>query len=317
MLSQEDKVDILREFPNIKLSYEKITHKKVYNFDLLLAIPDGKKCFIWFTSFKNEMVCILLELDNGTKKEFKNIKIINCCFSSSLCYGTLFYGTFFSHMNNSFFAIEDIYLYKGEDVSNYNFNYRINKIASILKSEIKQVSYNDNFVVLGLPIIGKTSEDFEKKLSTVSYKLHSVKYVKNNLYFSLLFDEFKSSAKENITLKPEKLISSKPEKRIISKQDKIFICKPDIQNDIYHLYTSDNEYVGLSAIPDYKTSVMMNNLFRKIKENDNLDALEESDNEEEFENSNVDKFVYLDRSYKIVCNFNNKFKKWVPIKIIE
>ena len=36
----------------------------------------------------------------------------------------------------------------------------------------------------------------------------------------------------------------------------------------------------------------MNSLFRTIKENENLDSLEESDDEEEFENSNVDKFVF-------------------------
>ena len=35
----------------------------------------------------------------------------------------------------------------------------------------------------------------------------------------------------------------------------------------------------------------MNTLFRNIKENQNLDALEESDDEEEFENISLDKFV--------------------------
>ena len=37
----------------------------------------------------------------------------------------------------------------------------------------------------------------------------------------------------------------------------------------------------------------MNSLFRNIKENGNLDLLEESDDEEEFENIALDKFVYL------------------------
>ena len=309
MLTQEEKLDILREFPNIKLSYEKIIHKKVYNFDLLLTIPDGKKCFAWFTSFKNNMVCILLELDNRSKKEFKNITIINCCFSSSLCYGTLFFGTLFYHMDNPFFSIEDIHLYKGKELYNHNFSYKINKIATILKNDIKQVSYDNNYLVFGLPIMSKNNEDFDKSLLSISYNLHSVQYIKNNLIYTLSFDEFKSSVKENVIVKTEK--------QFISKQDKIFICKPDIQNDIYHLYTFGNEYIGLAAIPDYKTSVMMNQIFRIIKENNDLDALEESDDENEFENSNVDKFVHLDKSYKMICNFNNKFKKWVPIKITE
>jgi hypothetical protein len=115
-------------------------------------------------------------------------------------------------------------------------------------------------------------------------------------------------------VKIDSKIERKPEKPVYGK---IFICKPDIQNDIYNLYSLDNTYIGLAAIPDYKTSVMMNKLFRVIKENNDLDALEESDDEEEFENINIDKFVYLDKSHKMICNFNNKFKKWVPIKIGE
>ena len=59
---------------------------------------------------------------------------------------------------------------------------------------------------------------------------------------------------------------------------------------------------------------MLNKLFRTIKENDDLDALELSDDEDEFENVNLDKFVFLDKSYKMSCIFNYKFKKWVPMK---
>jgi hypothetical protein len=59
----------------------------------------------------------------------------------------------------------------------------------------------------------------------------------------------------------------------------------------------------------------MNKLFRIIKENDNLDALEESDDEEEFENENADKFVKLDTSKKMVCQYNYKFKRWMPLRI--
>ena len=57
---------------------------------------------------------------------------------------------------------------------------------------------------------------------------------------------------------------------------------------------------------------MMNKLFRNIKENQNLDALEESDDEEEFENDKIDKFVYLDRSFEMSCEYNMKYKRWQP-----
>ena len=91
------------------------------------------------------------------------------------------------------------------------------------------------------------------------------------------------------------------------------------KDDIYYLYSLNGdkkeEQFGIAHIPDYNTSSMMNKLFRIIKENDNLDALEESDDEEEFENEKVDKFVKLDTSHKMVCQYNYKFKKWTPIRL--
>ena len=91
-----------------------------------------------------------------------------------------------------------------------------------------------------------------------------------------------------------------------------------ITNDIYklHIHSGVNGAVFYqnAFIPDYKTSVMMNNYFRIIKENENLDLLEESDDEEEFENINPDKFVYLNKQLNFECIYNKKFKKWVPIK---
>ena len=56
----------------------------------------------------------------------------------------------------------------------------------------------------------------------------------------------------------------------------------------------------------------MNSLFRKIKENKNLDLLEESDSEDEFENTSLEKYVDLNKSYIIECIYNKKLKKWIP-----
>ena len=102
-------------------------------------------------------------------------------------------------------------------------------------------------------------------------------------------------------------------------KEQVLMVKPDIQNDIYHLYSYDElsktyaNYVGIASIPDYKTSVLLNKVFRNIKENDNLDALEESDDEDEFENDKEDRFVSLEKECKFKCIFNHKFKKWTPI----
>jgi hypothetical protein len=60
----------------------------------------------------------------------------------------------------------------------------------------------------------------------------------------------------------------------------------------------------------------MNALFRKIKENVNLDSLEESDDDEEFEDDRIDKYVYLEKELKMKCQLNPKFKKWVPKSLV-
>ena len=58
----------------------------------------------------------------------------------------------------------------------------------------------------------------------------------------------------------------------------------------------------------------MNNLFRTIKENKNLDLLEMSDDEEEFQNIEEDKYVNTNKVIYMKCIFNRKFKRWIPVE---
>jgi hypothetical protein len=50
------------------------------------------------------------------------------------------------------------------------------------------------------------------------------------------------------------------------------MVRPDIQNDIYHLYCLNKDLqeveYGIAHVKDYDTSVFMNNLFRVIKVHD-------------------------------------------------
>ena len=39
--------------------------------------------------------------------------------------------------------------------------------------------------------------------------------------------------------------------------------------------------------------------------------------EEEFENIQIDKFVDLNKVFKMRCNFNYKFQAWVPVQVVE
>jgi len=61
----------------------------------------------------------------------------------------------------------------------------------------------------------------------------------------------------------------------------------------------------------------MNKLFRNIKENGNLDLLEESDDEDDFENVAEDKYVHMDKTFRLLCRYLHKINKWEPYKIAD
>jgi hypothetical protein len=319
LLTHEEKESILSEFPNIKLSYENIIYKKVSTSDYVAAVPKGAKCFAYFTNYHNKPVCLIMELTY--KKQIVDIKMFNSCFSNDLAYGTIFYGTFFYTSGNRFFTIEDIFLYKGNNVERYNWEYKLGLLCNILKKDMKQVSYNNSFIVFGLPIIMDTYKELDKKLENLNYPVDFIQnYILNqvNTFSCIKYSDYlKNDIEEVKEVKPQ-VKPNEREKFVKTekiKKEYVFLIKPDIQDDIYHLFTNDHTECGNAHIPDYETSVMMNKLFRIIKENDNLDALEESDDEEEFENEQLDKFVKLDKCEKMVCQYNYKFKRWVPKKL--
>ena len=340
MFKHLDKQQILSDFPNIKLSYENITHKKVFNSDMILVIPDGKKCFAWFTYINDKPSCLIMELAGD--KNIYDIKYVNACFSNELSYGTILYGTLFNYLGNRFFTIEDIFSYKDELIERKDWSFKMEKIKKILKYDLKQVSYNNSFIVFGLPIICRTNDELENKIKNIKYKINSIQYRlynRTNNFLFITYDKYINQKEIEVVNKNVKQqIQESHIKKIVVKQpvnskasghmshgtgkpfgEVIFLIKPDIQNDIYNLYCLDEnlkeERNSIAHIPDYNTSVMMNKLFRIIKENNNLDALEESDDEEEFEKEDIAKFVHLDKSYKMICQFNHKFKKWTPIKL--
>ena len=59
----------------------------------------------------------------------------------------------------------------------------------------------------------------------------------------------------------------------------------------------------------------MNKIFRRIRENSNLDLAEESEDDEEFENADANKYVNLEAVVPMECVFNAKHRKWMPVKL--
>jgi hypothetical protein len=341
---------LLKQFPKIKFSYELKSYKKVYstnvvdngNDNVYLIIPKGKKYFVWF---KNDE-CLFLELDSDRQVVSVTLKKTSRIFPND----TIFYGTQFYYRNthananttgNSivsyYFTIENIHYYNGINV---DASQTILEKLKTLHLAISTVSLEKTFQVeIGLPHIDTSFDRISNIKPFYSAYCIQKKNLKNE-YQNIFYPDLKSSSAlvpvAPVAVAPTNTISTNT---IIDKgyrkvynttynngyKYKIFIVSADIQNDIYHLTDPTDPYSKqpletdvklVASIPDYKTSVMMNSLFRKIKENKSLDALEESDDEDEFENTNIDKFVDLSKKIKMKCVFNHKFKKWTPIECV-
>jgi hypothetical protein len=372
-ISFDEQNEIVRNFPStIKFSYERSTHKKVLS-DIFVIIPKGKKYFVWFTHRNRKNICIFLEI--GYQNKIMNVFYRHVSFDDVLSYGTIFYGTLFrtkrdassSCQNNSeIFSVEDIFYYKGDDISEYIYEKKLKVIKNIFDTKLRyNISFFKNGVVFGLPVITTDFVDALDKADKLPYSVYSIQYrylgykQDNNNNKSLIeFYHFNNGngisngvnngsssvivdttppiipaihaihatatatiIEKNETIKQQPSSSSSSYSSSSNEIYKLFNIKPDLQNDVYYLYPiTTTNFATISKeiahIPDYKTSVLMNKLFRNIKENINLDSLEESDEEEEFENIQIDKFVDLNKTIKMRCIFNYKFKKWVPVSVI-
>ena len=297
LIDENEKQNLKKRFPDIELCYEQINHNKVFKYDYCLIIPQGKKCFLWFTYLNDKNVCLLIE--KGRNNVISYISIETCQYLPELSLGTILYGSLIHYNKNKFFCCEDIIYYKGYNIYDHNFKRKLTTLQIIFEQELNQNVYTKNEVVVTLPIISNNKETIMEEIKYLPYQVYHIQYRfnRNNHVINTLYN--------NNNSKSPRLI---------------FAVKPKVKSDIYELYcysNSRNEFYDIAFISDYKTSVYMNNIFRNIKENQNLDYLEESDDDEDFQNINEDKYVDMNKVANIICEYNYRFKKWVPIKMTK
>lgn len=289
MLSHYEKQRYMQEVPFVKLSYENISHKKVETFDYISIIPRGGKCFLWF----HNAATFLVKLE---KKQKVDIFKIPLSFPRDYI-GTLLYGTLFHHEGKKIILIENIWI-GGTSGQAHTWGEKLVQLQQLLP----YIHCSHGYVV-GVPVMCKTLEEAtHMRVPYKIYAFHYYQYSRTNWY-----------EKRTPTAAETSHSFSQSGDRAV------FHVVPDHQCDIYHLFCmDDNNHTlkehSIAHICNYQHSVFMNSIFRNIKENRNLDALEESDDETEFENINEDKYL-LDVSHAMICEYHAKFKKWKPIQI--
>jgi hypothetical protein len=275
-------------------------------------------------------------LDLNREKKITKSSVIPTPFDSSLSLGSIVYGTFIQEENGcQWFVVEDIFFYKGISMKKCNLCEKLAFLAEFMNN-IKQEFRNQKDIVFVLPIIWQvelndTMSEYPITMpSDIYYQVHHIQYRSYQEIVPYL--NVNTNKKLNNTV-----ITNEPKKNPIYdygnvahhmdfmkpqyKYPTVFQVIADIQYDIYHLfaYGKNNEpvYYNIAYIPNYKTSVFMNGLFRNIRENKNLDYIEESEDEEDFQNMDIHKHVNIEKVLLMECVFNKKFKRWTPTRVVS
>ena len=319
----------------MELSCQKPTSVSDKIFDLCRIIPKGPKYYIWFSKDHNANPILYLfpyskkkdclsfqpnhksnhKSNSNSNSNALSSHIITSSFDPllSIGRGTLCFGTLFHHHNIAYFTIEDIEMIQSKRI-NRHMSWKDKYVHMFfILSHIKSISCKSS-IFIGLPVTRTIDLKKPENIPELQYRIYGIEYLyKNECHKSRLVNN--KNASTTYIQNNVKLVN----KPIDIKRT--FTIKPDIQSDIYKIYEENTDnlketYIDTVLIPDIKTSQMLNRYFRNIKENENLDLIEESEDEDEFENIEEDKFIKKS-SLKFLCSFHNKFKKWIPIQCVD
>ena len=285
-LTREEKDNIISNFPYKYITHDRVLYKN-YTPDMYIIVPSGIKCCIWISMYNNQPILYELYLTNACK-----IYDVTCHFfvgdmllargKGTICSGY----SFFSN-NKRRIVLIDIMSLNGISLVNDGFNKRMMSMYSFFES-IDLLSTRNTFTI-GFANTSFNEEDIFDIISKLKFK---VSYV--------LKCKIHNNAIQYIS-----------KDRVQNYNAMVFKVKALESNDIYELYCRDMKTsYSIAGIQTLETSVMMNKIFRNIRENDNLDLLEESEDE-------CDTYLLDGIEKNMLCSYNNKMNKWIPIKIVD
>jgi len=335
--------EIIPSFPSFELSYETISHKKVSaNYKIALAVPSGRKHYLWFTYYIARPVCYLMELNK--ERRIVRASVVHVPFSPECSLETVLYGTLVrENVPSPVFVMEDAYFYKGIPLKFLPFSHKLGMIRKLFETDyLPELAAKPDRLRVRMPFMWAYEENQvpsiipERIAKQIPYSIHHIQYRdvdEIRPYLNVLVGiKEQTTADAAPSLVAAMAVSESHVSKYTPdftkpqyKYPTVFRVMADVQYDIYHLYAcgprdeSDNPFVyyDVAYVPNYAKSVFLNGLFRNIRENRNLDYIEESDDETDFEDTREDKYVDLAKEIWMECVFHPKFRRWVPVRVVD
>jgi hypothetical protein len=335
----------------MKISYEINTYKKVSASGFYI-IPRGKKCIVWLTVYKSAQEAIFFDVDprDHSKIKFVSIRAIHPSqqfhFNDFQGSGTVLYGTLFTHGpdQQQFFAVENIHVYENACVDHLNVVQKDELLYTLFSKSGPSPStharvHAQTQVMFGVAVKCGTYAEALKVANTPSIIPYSVYAIQgrfhtqtDNKYYQNCQSQtggsehtLKPQGGDKRPLQPLLTVGSEhPLPTTFAQQvrTKLFMVSPQHLVDMYTLRCPITNVVEPEPahVGDYKTSVLLNSIFRTVRENASLDAAEESEDEEVFQASqqmHIEGYISSSSPPEraMICTYNYKFKRWVPLRL--
>ena len=343
---------LLRRFPTneARLAYETTipTTKQISktDYDICFAIPYGKKAFLWHTFDGDRKVAVLIEMNR--ENTFGSISDLPFDPKKNRDFelGTIVSGVIYEEEtrkeeeHNKVFVVDDIHMYRGHQITRKTFREKSGYLFDFLQNQ-----HYDLPIVL--PVFWNTDSSSREDIpyTVRHYQYRSSSRILPHLCMSII----KKPGSGIVPLAvpsvrpPPSFLENEPTHSITQSQlikrryqmnwrfdfskpayrkTAFFYVRADTMFDVYFLgtMTMDRQektivYCQNALVLNYKTSVFLNGIFRNIRENANIDAIEESDDEDDFEDVRENKYVDLEKEVVMECSFHYKFKKWMPFRV--
>ena len=256
-------------------SYKLVNSKNIndlnrFNYKCTLR-SYGKLYILYLIKINNQNYCLFINLK---KKDIISVRVK---FKDSLYNGTLIYGELLKDNDkNWIFATNDIYLYQGKLLNNFNLDKRIEILKNIFLTEYNK---DDNID----PCTFKVKQYYEYKylLSLRDDYSKDLNYRISGFMFNrtdLINDNY-------VYIYPENRNNND------NKENEIFFKISDTKlPDVYELYCYDNNNLvkyGYASIPNIKTSKLIQKIFDDNAENGDI---------------------------IVSCKYSDQFNKWIPIR---
>ena len=286
---------LVSELPSFSLDNPTRVATRVFGYDCCYAIPKGRTCLGWWRDTDCGPACHLLWLDKergGITSAERRLS----SFDYTVAAGTIVSGIVMQVKSRTFFCITDIHQYGGRMLTDYNWNTRYSCLSALL-SRLNPRNYSEQFVTFGIPVSTKTYKELSSKIKELPYDIADIRYTAKGWG-------------------PGKIRSFSKPKPSVEERTHVFTVIPHIKQDVYELRCQSSSLnIRYAAVQTFTESIALNRLFRRIRENDDIDLAEMSEDEADFENINPRKFVQSRPGVRMECVYVKRLRKWRPLKV--